>query len=519
MPEALARLQQQALEIWNDMDKSQKTRMIIIAILVIASITVAVYIVTRPNYENLFSGRLDSKEVGEMSTILKENNIEHKLTDGGTSLEVKSKDKDMAQIALAQAGYPRGGTTFKDALSSIKLSTTESDKKKIFKEYDEQKIAGGLKKIDNIKDAVVNLSLPEKDVFLGDPKAQMPTAAVMIEAREDLSKKQVDGIVRFVAASVEGLEPKNVKVIDKYTGRLLNSANDDDTTGITSSQYEIIDINKKDIESKVTNLFSNRYDGLRVAANVVCDFSTETTKEVQYTPVVGGDSGILRSSETHKEEVQNGSTGGVPGTDSNGGDTTTPSYPTGDGTSSSYKKTDVINNFEINQKNIERNKAIGMLDTEKSSITVSFLYGINTPNAPAQPEIDEALNAISKATGIPEKNIAITSFKLNPTKVETPKTDWMSLLGKIGPIAIVGILILLLAIGVMRRGTVLDRGLAIEGPRMNTSLSTSTASEENLPEIEIEEKSEVKKQIDKFIKHKPEAVAQLLRNWLADDWD
>ena len=31
--------------------------------------------------------------------------------------------------------------------------------------------------------------------------------------------------------------------------------------------------------------------------------------------------------------------------------------------------------------------------------------------------------------------------------------------------------------------------------------------------------SEVKKQIDKFVKHKPEAVAQLLRNWLADDWN
>ena len=40
-----------------------------------------------------------------------------------------------------------------------------------------------------------------------------------------------------------------------------------------------------------------------------------------------------------------------------------------------------------------------------------------------------------------------------------------------------------------------------------------------LPEIEIEEKSEVKKQIDKFVKKKPEAVAQLLRNWLADEWD
>jgi flagellar M-ring protein FliF len=41
--------------------------------------------------------------------------------------------------------------------------------------------------------------------------------------------------------------------------------------------------------------------------------------------------------------------------------------------------------------------------------------------------------------------------------------------------------------------------------------------EEVLPEIELEEKSEVKKQINIFIKKKPEAVAQMLRNWISDD--
>ena len=43
--------------------------------------------------------------------------------------------------------------------------------------------------------------------------------------------------------------------------------------------------------------------------------------------------------------------------------------------------------------------------------------------------------------------------------------------------------------------------------------------EDPLPEIELEERSEIKKQIDKFVKQKPDAVAQLLRNWLSDEWD
>ena len=43
--------------------------------------------------------------------------------------------------------------------------------------------------------------------------------------------------------------------------------------------------------------------------------------------------------------------------------------------------------------------------------------------------------------------------------------------------------------------------------------------QEPLPEIEIEERSEVKKQLEKFVKQKPEAVAQLLRNWLTEDYE
>ncbi len=35
----------------------------------------------------------------------------------------------------------------------------------------------------------------------------------------------------------------------------------------------------------------------------------------------------------------------------------------------------------------------------------------------------------------------------------------------------------------------------------------------------MEEKSEVRKAIDKFVDENPEAVAILMRNWLSDDWD
>ena len=45
-----------------------------------------------------------------------------------------------------------------------------------------------------------------------------------------------------------------------------------------------------------------------------------------------------------------------------------------------------------------------------------------------------------------------------------------------------------------------------------------SAPESDLGGIGVEEKSEVRKLIDKFVEENPEAVASLLRNWLTEDW-
>lgn len=47
------------------------------------------------------------------------------------------------------------------------------------------------------------------------------------------------------------------------------------------------------------------------------------------------------------------------------------------------------------------------------------------------------------------------------------------------------------------------------------------ATKENQPavdDIDMQDKSETRKAIEKFVDENPEAVALLLRNWLNDDW-
>ena len=50
------------------------------------------------------------------------------------------------------------------------------------------------------------------------------------------------------------------------------------------------------------------------------------------------------------------------------------------------------------------------------------------------------------------------------------------------------------------------------------SASTAQEEEEELEDIGYTEKSEARILIEKFVDEKPEAVAQLLRNWLNEYW-
>ncbi len=90
---------------------------------------------------------------------------------------------------------------------------------------------------------------------------------------------------------------------------------------------------------------------------------------------------------------------------------------------------------------------------------------------------------------------------------------------------ILALLILLLAFGLIRRAqpdevVEVEPELSVEDLLVSTQLEEEKLTEaERLREIELNSESEAKKQIEKFVTEKPEAVAQLLRNWLNDEWE
>lgn len=519
MSESISKIINQFKEFWNGLDSSQKKRIYITSAILSVAVAISVIFVSRPNYMVLVSGA-DRKEVGEMASILEENRIRYKIENGGSDILILASDNDRAQVILAQEGYPKGGMTFEDAIGMIGITTTESDKKQIWHRQKTSDLERKLKMLDNIEDASVTLALPEKSIFLtSDIDKSKPTAWVRVKPTEPLNSEQVKGIVMLVSRSVEGLDPADITVVDNNLN-ILNDQYKDEYIEAISIQEEMRLKKAYELEQRVMKYFSvgqfDNFDTLRVVANPYLDFNKlKSTSRILSNPE-GMNGGAVISSQERRERLENAETGGVPGTDSNPGET--PLYQVSGNGNSEYRSDEKSVNYDYDETLKEEEKAIGYLVPERSTMAISLWYGqrVTDDEKLSDDFLEQVKNAASTATGIPARNISVHKYKIAPKEeVSIPVSDKIrDIVEQYGFIIMLIVLTAGLLIAVIPRKDRLAEypqvAVAVEGPQVEES---------KMEELKFEDGSEIKRQIDKFVRQKPEAVAQLLRNWLTEDWE
>ncbi len=150
---------------------------------------------------------------------------------------------------------------------------------------------------DKVRDIRLKLAakgIPNKGVI-----GKEPSASVFVKLRPgaDMNPEQVRAIRNLVAASVEGLKPERVVVIDDR-GRNLTAALDENEEEVSAKQLSIKKQVKKDIERKV---------------QTALDFSKVKRREELYDP----DMTAVVSEQKKKEKTTGFPVGGVPGAAAN----------------------------------------------------------------------------------------------------------------------------------------------------------------------------------------------------------
>ena len=539
MPDKIREILNNIVEWWKKFTKKQQMILVSSTLIVIIAVAILAFVLTRPKM-TIIKICDNAKEASTVQQLLTDAGIYHEVSDTGLTFSIQQKDSAAANILLGSNAIRTEDEGLKAILNGS-LSTTESDKTKLEKEYKEKHIAQVLETLENVEKASVMLDVPNDDGTLIASK-QESFAEVFLTLDGEMSEEQALGLARMIATGLGNKTTDNISIMDSNLNMLYSGGMGDLTTasGMTASQLSF----QQKVENKVKGnvkdvlLGTGQYQNVEVGVNLPLNFDKKTTSSKTYDPGEGREQGPYKSDRTYDESTTSGGAN-VPGTDANGEDG---NYMITDGDQTEHTMSDSSRDYALNEtiENIEA--GIGNILYEDASLAVTLktyikydedtlrangdLEGttfeeyraqIESQGAQRQQVDADTIDSIAKASGIDAERISVIAYQ-EPLFIPSEGSgrtfsDYLEIVLAVLIFALLGFVVFMSTR--KEKAPELEPELSVE-----TLLQTTKENEEeSLEDIGFKEKSEARILIEKFVEEKPEAVASLLRNWLNEDWE
>lgn len=531
MADRVKELLNKIMEWWNKFSAKQKTFIIASIAGVVIAIAVLATVLMQPQYVLLLNCET-TKEASEVTALLEEQGLDFTVSDDGYQIKINKKQQSDANLLLGANDIQAAAYTI-DNVTDGGFSTTESDKQKRYELYLETRLADDLiAMFTNIKSAVVDIYIPDNTGTLIDTEEES-SAWILLELDGEFTSDNAAFLAKAVAKSMGNKTEENIVILDT-DGNMLFSGDDSYTAaGTASSQLGVKTQWETKVKSEIKQVLlgTNEFDKVEVASNLDLSFSTSEETDHEYYVADGNTQGYKSSDRTYTSESTNG-VGGVPGTDSNGD----VEYMYEDNNESTSTVEETENHYLPSERITKTTNLPGSINYDASSIAITaikynvireedveaqgLLDGITweeykIANAEGERiEVDDQMyEVVAKATGFPKENIA---FAARTENVFFDREGLSVSTSDVVQIILIVVILALLAFVVLRsmrseKGEEQPEELSVE------SLLQSQPETE-LEDIGLEHISETRRVIEKFVEENPEAAANLLRNWLNQDW-
>lgn len=486
-----------------------------------------------PTPQRVLYAQLDDSERAGVAEALDGAQIAYRIDNQTGALTVSEADYYKARMLVAQDGAlssPESGDQMLDKLPMGASRTLEGQRLRSAREHDLQLTIG---QIDGVEAVRVHLAEAERSVFVRDNVA--PTASVMVRLRSgrSLSQSQVAAIVNLVAASVPGLSPDAVRVVDQH-GQLLSEGGRNGDNARLDMQSRLESKLREQVSQLLTPMLG---DG---------KFTTEAQVELNMDQVTAAresydKDGVVRTEQQQQfSTARAGQASGVPGVLSNTPPPATQAVPGApQGTPTAAAPGAAPQNGESSSsRTYELGRQVSVSETGPGNIkrlTVAVAIIADAMKGAKPQEIQDLQSLVSAAVGAdPARGdtVKIVTRTFTPVAVEeTPfyETDWFAMIVRNGAAVLAVLLVLLL--GVRPMITALRGGKPAKKGRkgdvqLDDSLPSTTAALTARPEIsdvegvavEISRAELLARQLEiaqRLVAEKPDSAVLVLRQMLS----
>ena len=512
--------------------------------------------------KGVLAANVSATEASSIVAQLDKMQVPYELSGDQRTIMVPESKVGSLRLKFAGDGMLTGDKLGFEKLENAGLGTTDFSQKVIHRRAMEAELAKTIKSLQQVAEATVHITPSNARPFLTEKEDAKASVLLKLRGSRILPDENTQAIVNLVAASVEGLKPDNVVIIDQYS-RILSRTGRDPMVGASDAQKKVAREEEDHLVRRVTELLEPvvGIGKVRATAHVELDFDKVKINEEKFDP----QGQVERSVQQKDEKVQKREGGaGLPGTASNvapatGGATA--------GVTETSDKKETTTNFEISKTVRAIDQATGSIKRVTLAVIVDHMaaWDKDAKGEPVQKftarsadELKKIRDQVSAAVGIQPKrgdeltveNMAFATLQVNPKEeADAKKQFWVDLVRQFAPSVIYGIVGLavffMLVLPMLRRMSAAInrpapmRVASADGGEASMAGSGGTSSRKpvqvkSMSEIEAEIEAElnadaafsapearrrelIKKRLQESSHEDPETMASLVRSWLLEE--
>jgi flagellar M-ring protein FliF len=256
-----------------------------------------------------------AEDAGQLTTRLREKNVEYKIGEDGTSIYVRSAKLSELRLDLAAQGLPRTGRIGFEIFDKTNFALTEFAEQVNYQRALEGELERTVAGIREVEHARVHLTFAKQSIFQDSRQPAKASVVLKLRTGARLSPASVQSVVFLLSSAVEGLAPEHVSLID-HNGILLSRprkslAPDEEYPEILLEYRQKLE---RDMLAKLNATLAPLLgeDKYRAGVTIDCDMTSGEASEEIYDP----EKAVVTSEQKTEDMSGIPLASGVPGTPS-----------------------------------------------------------------------------------------------------------------------------------------------------------------------------------------------------------